>query len=106
MTILRIYRKNALNIGFECSGHSGYSEEGSDIVCAAISTAVQFCVNCAKKIDKVPLELNVDEKKALIRCVAKKPNDQFSKHIEILADLGKSIMNDYAENFNLEMLEV
>ena len=26
---------------FTVSGHSGYAEEGSDIVCAAVSTAVQ-----------------------------------------------------------------
>ncbi len=28
-------------IGFEISGHSGYSEEGSDIVCAAVSALAQ-----------------------------------------------------------------
>ena len=28
--------------GFSCSGHSGYAEEGSDIVCAAVTTAVRF----------------------------------------------------------------
>ena len=106
MTVLRIYRKGSLYIGFECSGHSGYSEAGSDIVCAAISTAVQYCVNCAEQIDQVPLDLTVDEEKALIRCIGKAPNKQFSKHIEILADLGKSISNEYAMNFNLEILEV
>ncbi|MDD7771956.1 MAG: ribosomal-processing cysteine protease Prp [Firmicutes bacterium] len=31
--------------GFCCSGHSGYGEEGSDIVCAAVSTAVTL-VEC------------------------------------------------------------
>ena len=106
MTVLRIYRKGTLFTGFECSGHSGYSEAGSDIVCAAISTAVQYCVNCAEKIDRVPMELTVDETKALIRCIGKEPNEQFSKHIEILADFGKGISNEYAMNFNLEILEV
>ena len=28
--------------GFAVSGHSGYSEEGSDIVCAAVSASVQM----------------------------------------------------------------
>lgn len=28
--------------GFTVSGHSGYAEAGSDIICAAVSTAVQF----------------------------------------------------------------
>ena len=28
--------------GFNVSGHSGYAEEGSDIVCAAVSSCVQM----------------------------------------------------------------
>jgi uncharacterized protein YsxB (DUF464 family) len=31
--------------GFRISGHSGYAESGSDIVCAAVSSAVQFAAN-------------------------------------------------------------
>jgi len=106
MTILRIYRSGKLFTGFECVGHSGYAEEGSDIVCAAISTAVQFCVNCAQQIDQVPVQLTVDQEQALIRCIAKEPSRQFSKHIEILLELGQSIAKDYAMYFNLEILEV
>ena len=106
MTVLRVYRNESLFLGFECIGHSGYAEEGSDIVCAAISTAVQFCVNCAEKIDAVPIDLTVDEEAALIRCMCQTPNEQYSKHIEILLELGQSIAKDYAMYFNLEILEV
>ncbi len=31
--------------GFELKGHSGYAEEGSDIVCAAVSALAITCVN-------------------------------------------------------------
>ena len=106
MTILRIYRKGKLFTGFECTGHSGYGEEGSDIVCAAISTAVQFCINCGEKIDRVPLKLTVDQDTALIRCISRTPDPRFSRHIEILADLGQSLAKDYATYFNLEIMEV
>lgn len=106
MTVLRVYRKKTLFTGFECIGHSGYADEGSDIVCAAISTAVQFCVNCAEKIDRVPIDLKVDEEQALVRCISNDPNESFSKHIEILLELGQSIAKDYAMYFNLEILEV
>ncbi len=106
MTVLRIYRKDKLYTGFECVGHSDYADAGSDIVCAAISTAVQFCVNCAQKIDAVPVQLTVDEEQPLIRCIAQKPSECFSKHIEILVELGQSIATDYAMYFNLEILEV
>ncbi len=106
MTILRIYRKGTLYTGFECEGHSGYAEAGGDIVCAAVSTAVQYCINCGEKIDRVPMQLTIDQDAALIRCFSKKPNAQFSKHIEILVELGEGIAKDYAMYFNLEIMEV
>lgn len=31
--------------GFEVSGHAGYADKGEDIVCAAVSSAVQLTVN-------------------------------------------------------------
>ncbi|MCD7733243.1 MAG: ribosomal-processing cysteine protease Prp [Oscillospiraceae bacterium] len=43
--------------GFSVSGHSGYSEAGSDIVCAAVSSAVMLTVNsCIDgfNVDAVP----------------------------------------------------
>lgn len=106
MTILRIYRKGNLFIGFECEGHSGYGEEGGDIVCAAISSGVQFCINCGEKIDHAPLKLQVDQELPLIRCMCSVPNRQFSKHIEVLIELGQSIAEEYAMYFNLEIMEV
>lgn len=38
MITARIFRNNQKNVtGFEISGHAGYAEEGSDIICAAVS---------------------------------------------------------------------
>ena len=42
MTRCEFRRENERITGFSVSGHSGYGEEGTDIVCAAVSTAVQF----------------------------------------------------------------
>lgn len=42
--------------GFEISGHSGFSEEGSDIVCAAVSSAVYMAANTITEI----LHINAD----------------------------------------------
>ena len=106
MTVLKVFRKGKLYTGFECSGHSGYAEAGSDIVCAAISTAVQYCINCGEKIARIPLEISIDQETATIRCTGKKADAQFSKHIEILIELGQSIAKDYAMYFNLEIMEV
>ena len=40
MTRCEFRRENERIVGFSVSGHSGYSEAGSDIVCAAISAVV------------------------------------------------------------------
>ena len=40
MTKCEFFRDGARITGFSVSGHSGYSEAGSDIVCAAISAVV------------------------------------------------------------------
>jgi uncharacterized protein YsxB (DUF464 family) len=37
--------KNGEYIKLTVEGHSGYAEEGSDIVCAAVSSAVQLSLN-------------------------------------------------------------
>ncbi len=42
MTKVEIFNQNGRISGFAVSGHSGYAEEGSDIICASISSAVQF----------------------------------------------------------------
>ena len=42
MIKVEIFNQNGRINGFAVSGHSGYAEAGSDIVCAAISSAVKF----------------------------------------------------------------
>ena len=42
MTKVEFFSQNGRISGFCCSGHSGYAEEGSDIVCASVTTAVKF----------------------------------------------------------------
>ena len=40
MTRCEFFRENERITGFSVSGHSGYSEAGTDIVCAAVSAVV------------------------------------------------------------------
>ena len=41
----KFYKKNGKFSGFRVSGHAGYADAGEDIVCAAVSSAVQLTVN-------------------------------------------------------------
>jgi hypothetical protein len=42
MTTISFLTEGKRITGFDVSGHSGYAEEGSDIVCAAITSAVRL----------------------------------------------------------------
>ena len=35
--------------GFECAGHAGYAEEGSDIICAAVSALAVNTINAIEE---------------------------------------------------------
>ncbi|MBC2856450.1 MAG: ribosomal-processing cysteine protease Prp [Cetobacterium sp.] len=42
MTKIEIFRKNGRVIRYKATGHAEYANHGEDIVCAAISMAMQF----------------------------------------------------------------
>ena len=42
MTTIRFRSEGNRIIGFDSQGHSGYAEEGADIVCAAISSTISL----------------------------------------------------------------
>lgn len=52
-------------IGFRISGHSGFAESGSDIVCASISSAAYMAANTITDIINISAEVDVDEKTAI-----------------------------------------
>ena len=45
--------------GFDSQGHSGYAESGSDIVCAAITSAIRFWGNMAEGVSFAILLMNL-----------------------------------------------
>lgn len=61
MTEVRFYSLRGKLAGFEISGHSGYAEEGSDIICASISSCAYMMANTATEIVGVNAEIEIDE---------------------------------------------
>lgn len=49
-----------LILGFQISGHSGFAENGNDIVCAAVSSAAFMTANTITDILKIDAETFVD----------------------------------------------
>ncbi|SDN40527.1 ribosomal-processing cysteine protease Prp [Acetanaerobacterium elongatum] len=46
---------------FVVSGHAGYAESGSDIVCAAVSSAVQLTANAVTEVAGIKAKVQVNE---------------------------------------------
>ncbi len=52
--------------GFRISGHSGYAEAGSDIVCAAVTSAVRYAECTMNDILRCGVPFGVNEEEAEI----------------------------------------
>lgn len=99
--------KNETFLGFEISGHSGYSESGSDIVCSGISTAVFSTINLLDKMYPEHYKLFQDEKKGLIKCsidydfIASERTTFLAVIIQNLIDVLMNIELEYPKNLKV-----
>ena len=50
MTTAEFIRKDGEVIGFKVKGHSGYAEQGEDVVCASVSSAVMLTANAVTEV--------------------------------------------------------
>ena len=61
MTHVVVVRRNNRIVSVECTGHTGYGEEGEDIVCAALSSIVQTAALGLLQVVGVRLDYKVGE---------------------------------------------
>ena len=67
MTTARFSTTGGCIRAVEISGHAGYADEGSDIVCAAISSALDLTSCLLQDIMGLAIKTEVDEEQARIR---------------------------------------
>ena len=61
MTKVEIFRKNGSIVGYKASGHSGYSEQGSDIICSAITTSLQMTLAGIQEVLKLKPKFKIND---------------------------------------------
>jgi len=61
-----LYRRDGRYTGYKASGHSGYAEAGSDIVCAGVSALSITCVNAMERLLGIETSPRVDEDSGLL----------------------------------------
>ncbi len=82
-------------IGYECAGHSGYAEEGNDIVCAAVSALSIACCNSLTNIGGQSPD--IEEKDGYLRVSL--PADSLTHDVQIIFGVFKQGIIDIAEAY-------
>ena len=107
MTRCEFFTEGDRITGFSISGHSGYSEAGSDIVCAAISTAVTMAEATINEVCGAKAKVRVKEEDARITLTLPASCDEEESVQAVLAGMMLTLLSiqevhpDY-----IEVLEV
>ncbi len=59
-------------LGFHISGHAGFSDYGSDIACASVSSAVMLTANTITEVYKINAKVEVNENEILLKLIEDK----------------------------------
>ena len=94
--------------GVTCTGHTGYAEQGEDIVCAAVSSVVQTAVLGLMQLVGVNVDYKVDEKEGFLSAALPEKLTAAQRHDSDLilrtAYLGVSdLYEGFSDFINLEV---
>lgn len=108
MTDVQVIRRDGAYRSVYVRGHADYSDEGTDIVCAAISMLTINTVNCLEEIVKEDIQTEASEDGAVIGIVFPKvPGKEATLLIDCLLYGLRSIREQYgAQYLNMEIKEV
>ncbi|MBR1591806.1 MAG: ribosomal-processing cysteine protease Prp [Ruminococcus sp.] len=97
------FEKDGEITGFRVNDHADYAESGEDIVCAAVSSAVQLTANLLDALDLQP-DINLGEN--VVECMLPSTGNlqakilgQFRLHLE-------SVQEEFPENIKITISEV
>ena len=99
MTEVKFFVSDNRIHGFEISGHTGFSEYGSDIVCSAVSSAALMTVNTVTEV--IGDEADVDCSDGYIYLNAEKCSDSTFDILEGLRIHLTEISKQYPENIKI-----
>ncbi len=80
MTKITFLRRNGIFWGFHETGHTGFGEEGDDILCSAISAMTMLILNTLEVSYECPVDYKIDEKTTDITVKCKSALPEFEKN--------------------------
>ena len=101
MTTIIIKRQQNSIIQVECSGHSGYAEEGEDIVCAGISSITQTALLGLQVIAGVKVDVKKDDNKGYLKFTIVGDLDEAKRHdADMILDTMYTGIKDLEDGFS------
>ena len=79
MTKIIFYRNDGIFYGFEEQGHTGYAEEGDDILCSALSAMTMFLINTVEVAYSSRIDYEIDDNTTTIRVQSKAALPEFEE---------------------------
>ena len=96
MTKITIFKKDDIIWSYQVKGHSGFAEEGKDIVCSAVSTATQMTLVGLKEVLKLKVESILEDGFLKVRIL---DGDENNKDAQILLNTMFLTLQDIAKNY-------
>ena len=97
MIRIEMLRRGAETCGFTVSGHAGYAEEGSDIVCSAVSALTIATANGLESIARVPVTVTDNGKE--LTCILRECSESQRHDASILLDSMEAALADIRRNY-------
>ena len=104
MTKATFYFDGNVPYGFLISGHSGFAEEGEDIVCASVSSASYMVANTITEILKVDADIDVNDAK--MKLIVNKEQRHITKDILLGLKLHLEGLKEQYPEFLETLMEV
>lgn len=96
MTKITIFKKDDIIWSYQVKGHSGFAEEGKDIVCSAVSTATQMTLVGLREVLKLKVESIIKDGFLQVRLL---DGDENNKDAQILLNTMFLTLQDIAKNY-------
>ena len=90
--------------GFRISGHSGYGDEGSDIVCASVSSAAMLAANMITENFGISADVSAENNVLELKTKNIPDNSAAYKVINALYSHLECIQEDYSENITVRII--
>jgi len=109
MTDITITRKNNSVVEVEASGHTGYGEEGEDIVCAGISTLLQASLLGLLQVAKINVKYKIDTETGKLKVTLPENLTEEERHdadviLNTLLVGLQDFYTEYSDFINLEVI--